>query len=242
LIDSSAAKRYTGLELFDELSSHKPYKFTLDILSLPYISQYKLWVALTTDFKEPKHRIPSLLNLVNSGSDIVKESFICKLEEISEDYGSAITEVLEENLKENDEHENGVIMRLKQYIREYFRVNTDIKRSIKEFNPFHTSNKEVTMYNELFHKKMSSGIKKGSQENSLINILGVKTVHLAKGGGWKFGNKKEISQLGTISSSFSLPRSYFMNPNEYEITKGLEMREDWKSEDFSEIENAINNE
>ncbi len=80
LIDNSANKRYIGIELFDELSFNQPYRFTYNILDLPPISQYKLWVALTQDFHEPKKRLTALLPLIDSNSELVKESFLCKLE------------------------------------------------------------------------------------------------------------------------------------------------------------------
>ena len=89
---------------------------------------------------------------------------------------------------------------------------------------------------------MSKSIDKGARENSLFSILGTDTVQLSKGGGWRFGAKKEISQLGTFGSSFTMPRSYFINPNKYEMEIGFMMRQDWKDEEFLTIKTLLDNE
>ena len=89
---------------------------------------------------------------------------------------------------------------------------------------------------------MNESINKGATENSLLGILGVSTIQLSKGGGWRFGAKNNISQLGRIESSFTMPRSYFINPNEFELEKGFLNTEDWNEEEFLEIKNLLENE
>ncbi|GAL77270.1 hypothetical protein JCM19274_4983 [Algibacter lectus] len=92
---------------------------------------------------------------------------------------------------------------------------------------------------------MSESVDKGAKENSLFSILtnnGSNTIQLSKGGGFRIGNKKEISQLGKIGTSFTLPRSYFINPNKYELEKGFLMQQNWTDEEFSDINNLLDNE
>jgi hypothetical protein len=83
---------------------------------------------------------------------------------------------------------------------------------------------------------------KEAKKNSLLGIIGVNTIKLAKGGGWKYGNKDEISKLGKFEHSFSLPRSYFIHPNHFEVEQSIEMRKDWKDEDFQIIKDFLKNE
>lgn len=242
LTNNQSSKRFIGLEIFDELSTHNQYKFLFDILELPSIVQYKLWVSLTQDFHEPKKRLIALIPLLESNSDWVKEGFLCKLEKLSEDYGSHIKKVLETNLDIGKSNDNSVIERITNYIEVFHNKNVDIKYSITELNPYHTHYKDIKLFNELFSKKMNESINKGAAENSLLGFLGVNTIQLSKGGGWRFGTKKEISQLGKIESSFLMPRSYFINPNEFELEKGFLNREDWDDEDFLEIKTFLENE
>ena len=68
------------------------------------------------------------------------------------------------------------------------------------------------------------------------------TVQLSKGGGWRVGANKELSQLGKVSTSFTMPRSYFINPNKFELGKGILVKQDWKDEEFSEIKNVLESE
>ncbi len=245
LTDNQASKRATGIDIFNQLSSYNPYKFKLNIIELPHIIQYKLWVSLTQDFHEPKNRLIALLSLLDSKSELIKESFICKLEEISEDYGGHVTKVLEDNLSKDNPYYTSVSERVQTYIEDYYSKNIDLKESVRELNPYHTHHKNIKYFDKLFSKKMSESVDKGAKENSLFSILtnnGSNTIQLSKGGGFKIGNKKEISQLGKIETSFTMPRSYFINPNKYELEKGFLMNQDWSDEEFLDIKTLLDNE
>lgn len=245
LTDNKANKRNIGVDIFNQLSSHNPYQFTFNILKLSHILQYKLWMSLTQDFHEPKNRLIALLPLIDSKSELIKESFLCKLEEISEDYGGHVTSVLENNLDKKKSNYSLVIERVKKYIEDYYGKNIDIKNSIAELNPYHTHHKSIKHFDRLFSKKMSESVEKGAKENSLFSILtnsDSNTIQLSKGGGFRIGNKKEISQLGTIGTSFTMPRSYFINPNKYELEKGYLMKQDWTDEEFLNIKTFLDNE
>jgi hypothetical protein len=245
LTDNQASKRSVGIQIFNELSSYKPYQLKFNILELSSILQYKLWVSLTQDFHEPQNRLVALLPLLNSNSEFIKESFICKLEEISEDYGGHVTNVLESNLNLSNKIHLSIIERVKNYINDYYLKNIDIKDAIWELNPKKTSKKSLRYFEMLFSKRMSETIDKGAKDNSLFSIMtnnGSNTIQLSKGGGFKIGNKKEVSQLGKISSSFTLPRSYFVNPNKYEIEIEMLMKQDWSNKEYINIINLLENE
>ncbi len=242
LTNNQASKRTTGIEIFNQLSNYNPYRFTFNILELPYISQYKLWMSLTQDFHEPKNRLIALLPLVDSKSGLIKESFLCKLEEISEDYGGLVTKVLEENLNKDNPNYNLVMERIKNYIENYYGKNIDIKNSVSELNPYHTHYKHIKHFDEVFYKNMSKTVDKGARKNSFLSILGANTVQLSKGGGWRFGANKEISQLGKVGTSFTMPRGYFINPNKFELEKGFLIGQDWTDEEFLEIKTILEDE
>lgn len=242
LTDNQASKKNIGIDIFNQLSSYSPYQFVFDILELPHISQYKLWVSLTQDFHEPKNRLIALLPLLDSKSDLIRESFICKLEEISEDYGGHISKIIESNLDKKSPNYLLVIERIKNYIEDYYARNIDLKNSVSELNPYQTHYKYIKAFDESFSKNMSKSVGKGARENSLLSILGTSTVQLSKGGGWRFGAKKEISQLGKVGTSFTMPRGYFINPNKFELEKGFLVKQDWKDEEFLEIKTFLENE
>lgn len=242
LIDNASNIRFTGIEIFDCLSFNRPYCFSLNILDLPSISQYKLWVALTQDFHEPKKRLTALLPLIDSKSKLVKESFLSKLEEISEDYGGHITEILETNLNKKNPNHSIAITRLKKYLEDFCNKNTNLKRPILELNPYHTHYKYFQQFGELFSKKMQKTVEKDAKKNSLLSFFGSNTIHLSKGGGWRIGPKREISQLGKIETSMAMPRGYFIYPNEYEIGIGSILHAEWTTEEYSDINIILENE
>ncbi|UMB55339.1 hypothetical protein MKD41_07675 [Lutibacter sp. A64] len=242
LTSNQASKRATGIEIFNQLSKQNPYRFTFNVLELSYISQYKLWMSLTQDFHEPKNRLIALLPLIDSKSELIKESFLCKLEEISEDYGGLVTKVLEENLNKDNPDYILVTERIKKYNENYYGENIDIKNSVLELNPYHIHYKYIKHFNEVFYKNMSKTVDKGAKENSFLSFLGANTIKLSKGGGWRFGENKEISQLGKVGTSFTMPRSYFINPNRFELEKGFSIRQDWTDEEFLEIKSFLEDE
>jgi len=242
LTDNAASRRFTGIEIFQELSRPVPYRFTLDILLLAPILQYKLWMALTGDFHQPKDRLTALLPLLDSESELVRESFLCKLEEISEDYGGHVLEVLEENLEVDNPTHNFAIERIKKYIRNFYDKHTNSKNALSEFDPYNTHFKHIKKFNDLFHKNMGRSIDQGAREDSFLSVLGASTVQLSKGGGYRFGTKQEIAQLSSFGTSFTMPRSYFIDPNEYELEIGMMIRQDWNDEEFTELLKAIENE
>lgn len=242
LTNNQASQRYIGRDIINELSITNPYKFSLNIFDLPYITQYKLWVSLTEDFHDPKTTITTLIPLIFSKSEFIKESFLCKLEELSEDYSTEILDVLENNLDKENLDNISILDRIKKYTYDYYENNVSLKNGILEFNPNQTHYKKIRYFNDLFHKNMSKSVNRGASENTFLSILGAKTTQLSKGGGWRFGATKEISQLGSFSSSFTLPRSYFIDPNKYELEVGFLTRKDWTSKEFLELKTFLDNE
>lgn len=242
LTDDLACKRFIGLDLFDEVPIQTPYVFSIDILTLPPIIQYKLWVSLTQDFNQPEKRITTLLPLTESSSEYIKESFLCKLEELSEDYAGHITKILEENLDKKKLAHTKAIERIKIYIENFFKKYADVKTDIKELNPYQTHYKHIKEFNKLFYKKINTSVKEGAVKNSLLSVFGANTVKLAKGGGWRIRSDEKVSSLGKFGSSFTMPRNYFINPNKYEIEKGFHIRQNWTVEEFKETKTFIDNE
>ncbi|GEC77693.1 hypothetical protein [Flavobacterium aquatile] len=239
LLDNKAYIRHLGISVFDRLSPDSGYLFKNNILKLEPLEQYKLWVAVCRNLKEPKHFLPCLLPLLKSNSETVKESFICKLEEFSEDYGGHITQLLEEKIGIYVSQQ--IFERIKNYSDNFNATNLDVKNKILELNPYYTHNKLFIEFNAMYRRDFSKKINKGGQENSFLSQLAT-TVQLGKGGGWRIGEREEISKLGSFGVSFALPRSYFIFPDKYDMEMGVEMREDWQEGDFDLIKEFISNE
>lgn len=237
LISNKANLRFIGLDIFNKL----PYnKFNCDILKLEPIQQYKLWVSLCNTYKEPKYIVPFLIPLLKSSSATVRECFTLKLKEYSENYGGHLTDALENHLDISNKEHQEILISIKSYMYNYYDYNVNIKRDIKELNPYYSDNKAINDFNRFFDKKMSRGIRKGTDTNSFLGFA--KTIQLAKGGGWKHGEESEIKKLAKIQTSMALPRNYFIDPNQYDLEESLESLTNWKETDFKIIEKWISNE
>jgi len=239
LLDDKAYIRHLGMSVFDRQPPDSGYIFKNDILELEPLEQYKLWVAVCQNLKEPKHFLPCLLPLLKSKSETIQESFICKLEEYTEDYGGHIIQLLEDKI--GIQIPQQIFDRIKNYSDNFYATNLDPKNKILELNPYYTHNKLFVEFNAMYRRDFSKKIHKGGQEKSFLSQLAT-TVQLGKGGGWRIGDREEISKLGSFGLSFALPRSYFIFPDRYDMEKGVEMREDWQEGDFDLIKELISNE
>ncbi len=239
LLDNKAYIRHLGMSIFDRLSPDSGYLFKNDILKFEPLEQYKLWVSLCGSLKEPKNFLPCLLPLLQSKSETVKECFIYKLEQYSEDYGGHIIELLQDKIGIHVTQQ--ILDRIKNYSDNFYASNLDAKNKIIELNPYYTHNKLFVEFNAMYRRDFSKKINKGGQKNSFLSQLAT-TVQLGKGGGWRIGDREEISKLGSYGHSFVLPRSYFIFPDKYDMEMGVEMREDWQEGDFDLIKEFISNE
>jgi hypothetical protein len=240
LIQDKACLRFIATDIFSELSSEN-YEFDYDILELDSLSQYKLWVSIFQNYREPKNILPCLLPLLKSKSSLVKEAFICKLEEYTESYGGSVTEILKQKIDFGDTELTAVFERIENYKTNFYNKNVLVKDGIKELNPAFTQNKLFIDYNKNHNRLFSRQMQKSSNENSFFLNLCSK-VTLLKGGGWKIDGRDEISKLGRISTSFSLPRVYFTCPENFDFESSVEMAKNWDDTSFAEIKRFLDNE
>lgn len=239
LIQDKASYRFLATDIFNDLSSEN-YRFDYDILELNSLNQYKLLISIFQNYREPKYILPCLLPLLKSKSSLVKEAFICKLEEYSESYGGFVTEILKLELDFSDTELKEVFKRVESYKVEFYNKNIFIKDGIKELNPSFSQNRLFSDYNKNHNRRFSRQMQKSGNKNSFLNFCS--KVTLLKGGGWKIDGRDEITKLGKISTSFSLPRMYFTRPEDFDFESGVEMATNWDEVSFEEIKRFLDNE
>lgn len=240
LITNDACSRKVGIDIFDSISDDN-YVFAYNILELSHLNQYKLWVSLLQFDREPKCVITCILPLLRSISPLIKEAFICKLEEYSENYGGHVTEVLRNNLDLENAEMNSIYTRIENYMENYFAEKILVKKEIKELNPHYSQNKIFKDFSKNHYRNFNKEMQKYRDKNEgIMNLF--TTVILLKGGGWKTEGKDGISQLGLVSSSFSLPRNYFIEPEHFDFESNRKMSEDWDDSTFDNIKSFLENE
>lgn len=240
LIQDKASLRFIATDIFSDFSLEN-YKFDCDILELDSLSQYKLWVSIFQNYREPKKILPCVLPLLKSKSSLVKEAFICKLEEYTESYGDSVTDILKQELDFGEAELKAVFERIEKYMIDFYDKNVNVKDGIKELNPAYTQNRLFIEFNRSYNRHFTRQFQKSSNENSFILNLCSK-VTLLKGGGWKIDGRNEISKLGKISTSLSLPRMYFTRPENFDFESSVEMATNWDDTSFAEIKRFLNNE
>lgn len=220
--------RFVGSRILNYLTPHNGhFIFQTDILQLDALTQYKLWMSIFGETKEPGVSIPMLLPLLRSSFPFVKEAFIGRMELLTEEYGSSVAETLQKELDLNISENVEVLDRIKKYADDFWNEISK-KRNIKEFNPVYTQSELYTLhstnYGKSFNKSLSENVHKGS-----IFMQFATTVILAKGGGWKHEKHSKVAKLGQVSTSFQLPRSYFISPESFDWNFRKHYIKNWKN-------------
>jgi len=238
LIDNDGEIRFIGKGILSHLRIfiHGNYQFEYDILNLPALEQYKLWVSIFQDSPEPKYSFPLLLPLRKSKYPFVKEAFICKLEELIESYTSSVVTVLKEHLDLTDNKDKKLLERIELKYEE-FRKYWDKKVNVKELNPIYTQSKLYEIFQEGFGDSLSSSMEDSVEDNSTFLSM-ITTITLAKGGGWKHEKGGQVSQLSTIGTSFQIPREYYIRPEKFDFENRISFTDNWQNE-FKEWEAII---
>ena len=240
LVNNRAIVRCMTLQL---LSLRSAYQFDIDLLALAPIEQYKLWMAITQDYKEPTHVVSTLAPLLKSKSGIVREALMCKMEEYTENYGGAVISALEKSIDKSNTECHEALERIKNYKENYYKKYVHVKREIQELNPYYTHHKLFSEFNRMYNKDFTQRMHENLKESEKKSFLSmVPKIQLAKGGGWKMPGKEDVAKLGSFESSFTLPRTYFMFPDQFEVQENEKIIEDWNDEDFEELIKCIENE
>jgi hypothetical protein len=220
--------RFIGGRILNYLTPHRGhFIFQTNILDLDALTQYKLWMSIFGETKEPGVSIPMLLPLLQSSFSFVKEAFIGRMEILTEEYGSSVAETLEKELDLNIPENLKTLDRVKKYADDFWNEISK-KRNVKEFNPLYTQSELYTLhstnYNKSFNKSFSENVHKGSTFLQFAT-----TVILAKGGGWKHEKHSKVEKLGQVNTSFQLPRSYFISPESFDVNFRKNYIKNWKN-------------
>jgi hypothetical protein len=228
ITNDSGAIRYIGVRIIEYLTPHNGrFIFQTDILNCNAITQYKIWMSILGEIKEPKYTLPMLFPLLNSPYSFVREAFICKMEQLTEEYGSSVLETIETELDITNIDYSNIYNRIKNYS-EFFWAEISKKRGIKELNPLYTQSDLYTLYSSNYGKSFNKNLSEGVEKKSIFMQFAT-TVVLAKGGGWKHEKKGKVEKLGQISTSFQLPRSHFVNPESFDWEFRTNYFENWKN-------------
>lgn len=228
LTDNSGAIRTLGTRILRQIDSsargRAPFLFSVDLMGIKPVNQYKLWATVLMDYQEPKYSLPMLLPLRKATNEFVREGFLCRLEDYTFNYGKSVIEVLEEHLDKRSSRDRQILLRIKKSLDEILAIDAARNR-IKELDPYYSQGDLLDKYQKTILDKRSEMLEQ-AQEKSILARIGT-NVLLMKGGGWKMESRDEIQQLGTVSSSFQLPLGSLIEPERFDFEVSIQGKEDW---------------
>lgn len=220
--------RYIGIRIIEYLTPHNGrFIFQTDLLKFDALTQYKLWISVLSEVKEPKYTLPMLFPLLRTQYSFVKEAFIGKTEQLTEEYGNSVFETIEAELDLSDLENLTYYERVKVYCEEFW-AEVSKKRGIKELDPVYTQSELYNLYSENYGKSFNKNLSEGVEKKSVFMQFAT-TVVLAKGGGWKHEKHGKVEKLGKVSTSFQLPRSYFVSPEAFDWNFRTNYLESWNN-------------
>lgn len=235
ITNNSGGFRNLGHRIIDCIKPHRgKFSFASDLLKLNSITQIKIIVSVFNEVKEPKNSIPLVSPLLKSPYQKIVDTLTWKLELMTEDYGKAVINVLTSELDLTIPANENLINRITKYRIDFYQ-KIDEKNKIKEFDPVNTHSKYYRLFFENYGKSFNKYAAESHKGKSMFNQLGVKTVILSKGGGWKTNGKDSVSKLGKIEVSFLIPRTSFINPEFYDWEFRTRYIENWENK-FKEWE------
>lgn len=237
LTDDSGYQRFFGRRLLNHLSSRSKTSWAINVLELDGLDQYKLCLAITDDFKEPKYIIPFVVGLMDSQHRLVRELLLHRLQIMTQNYFSDVEESLTLYVDDANALHVEIMIEVKNYHNQFV-ARLDRKWKIKELDPRYTHSKYFRSFYRLQQKSFQQNIDEGSKKDSLRSLFS--NVMLGKGGGFRMGQKDKVQQLAKIEVKMSLPREYFIAPESYDWNMKVEIINDWKNK-FNTVRKDIEN-
>jgi len=241
ITSNSARKRYIGHDILNNLRFERAYVFGNNLLELDHITQYKFWFSLCIFYKEPKLVIPSFSPLLESESELIKESVICKIEEYSENYGHEVIDVLKSYNGKDGIFIDSVIQRVNMHYETHIETERAEKVDVYELNPYYTQGEFISDFNQCFRRKTSNTLSKSQKDEGFFSNM-FKSTTLLKGGGLKMPDRDEILKLNSYTSSVSISRDHYIYPEEDDYNTTLEVNNDWDDNKFMFVKEALKNE
>lgn len=214
MTDNAGLVRYGACKILQEVNEDDQFVFRTDLLSINEQNQLIFVDTLLTDFLHPAKVIRFLLTFRNSSHRSVLQSMINNCALLIEDYMGEAIAAFRNNLDKNVETDAQVLKVVEKYYGDLSKI-IDTKLGILELSPVHS---QATMYNyfiKMAHDRMrvQLNIDRSSDKNSIFSMIG--KVMIARGRYWKLEGKDKPTPLSTISKAITFPRTYFLNPDDY---------------------------
>lgn len=214
LINDLGLYRFLGRRLLNHLSSARGKRtWAINILELDGLAQYKLCMAVTDDFKEPKYIVPFVAGFMDSKYSLVKELLLHRLHMMTQNYFDDVEESLALYTDVNNMRHAQTLAEVRNYHTQFV-ASLDRKWKIKELDPKYTHFKYFRLFHSLQQKSFQQNIDENSKQSSLMSLF--TNVMLGKGGGYSMNQNDQVQQLSKIEVKMSLPREYFISPEVFD--------------------------
>ena len=194
-----------------------------DIHQLPEDFQILFAYFMLQDFGNPQTRLPKILPLLQSESQKIRHAVVNKLLSYIDDYMGCVIDEMDRQKIEGGEAE---------ILRDYFEQRSPMvqcRRELKELSPIYTCYNVYKAAREAEKEHLKLSIKDSEKDHQPMWMDMMKTVVLARGGGWR---QEDGATRPLVSISYSIPSRMMvqsMTPKE-KIKFVNEVLKDWDNE------------
>lgn len=214
LTDKIGFVRYGGCKILQEMESeNNPFEFKVDLHSYPERTQLIFMDSIMIDFLHPDKVIKFLLMFRKSSFQSVLQAMINNCAFLIEDYTGDAMEAFRKILDKNVQPDKQVLQIVEKYYKDLVKI-IETKHGILELSPQHNQARLYNFFTRMSRDRLREqvNIDHGSDKNSIFSLAS--KVMIARGRLWKLGDK-EPSPLHHISRAITMPRNYYLNPDEY---------------------------
>lgn len=228
LIHDNGQVRFIAGRILRTLGNYSEHRrFEQDLTTLEETDQLKLFASVLNTFSEPKYILPFILPISISNSPKVRDFTLQKLKAYAEDYGKAVQDILEQEWQPMTAEQSAIYTNIKTHTQTFWEA-LEKKGTIKELNPLYIQSGLLETFTKSHGKQFSRNMTEHVEKRSAFHQI-AQHVAINKGGGWQSAQSDSVSKLFTVSASMSLPRSYFISPDNFEWKRRIDQMKNWKN-------------
>ncbi len=182
--------------------------------------------SILNDSFNPVERMKLVLILIQKKNSTISRYILKRFVLLVHDYGGAVKETVENFLDAKKPFEKKFVDEFLKYYRQIVDF-WDKKNTIKEFNPYESPTTDAAKFNEIFYKKRSEDLRKSTEEHSILLKL-VTKIPIGRGRKFKLGTNDQYAEMTEFKTTFLMPRTYYIFPEQYDYYRGKNLLADWE--------------
>lgn len=221
--------RMLGSVLLDQIIEYNgEFRYTTDLIQLSEQEQVKYILTINYGISDFLKRFRLAIPLFNSTYINVVQLLVGIIKEKIYGY-PLLVDILEQELPLEVPARNSTLDILRKWKDEVAEVQV-LKSGLKELSPVFCQARIYSAFNKKHNAYWKAMMDKNIRENSIVSVLGIKKIPVARGGGWKPPGAQQARPLNKIETTISIPAAIFEDPEKFTYEVNDYYSTNWSTE------------